>query len=71
MKKKIFNSDILETPYAEDKNTGLDKIKTTNINVLLNRVRISKKIEFKKRVIFLTLLLSFMSSLAIFFLFKY
>ena len=35
----------------------LDKVKTTDINILLNRVKLTKKNEFKKRLIFLSLLI--------------
>ena len=36
---------------------GVDKVKTTDINILLNRVKLTKKNEFKKRLIFLSLLI--------------
>ena len=41
----------------EHKGARSDKIKTTDINILLNRVKLTKKIEFKKKIIFLSLLL--------------
>ena len=44
---KLFNTDLsLKTDVS------LDEIKTTNVNILLNRVRIEKKNDFKKKNIF-------------------
>ena len=40
------------------KNLLIDQIKTTNINILLNRVKIEKKNDFKKKM-YLTLLMFF------------
>ena len=34
------------------KNEQLDSIKTTNVNILLNRVRIEKKNNLKKKIFF-------------------
>ena len=44
---------------------GLDKAKTTDINILLNRVKLTKKIEFKKRLFFLSLLILFITLVGI------
>jgi len=35
-----------------------EEIKTTNVNVLLNRVRIDRKKEFIKKIIYFSLILS-------------
>ena len=40
-----------------DSNQSINTIKTTDINILLNRVRIDKKKELKKKFIFVCLLL--------------
>ena len=50
-----------------DKNIEIDKIKTTNVNILLNRVRLDKKRTFKKRIYFSLILTVLVSSLAIYF----
>ena len=55
-------------PYRENKNfeknkdIEIDKIKTTNVNILLNRVRLDQKKQIKKKII-LTLLIFCISSL--------
>ena len=44
---KLFSADSsLKTDVS------LDEIKTTNVNILLNRVRIEKKNDFKKKILF-------------------
>ena len=46
-KTTIFNSNTYP-----NRNLGIDKIKTTNVNILLNRVRLDKKKTLKKRIFF-------------------
>ena len=60
---KLFNSDI-----ASNKNLEIDKIKTTNVNILLNRVRLDQKRTLKKRIVFSIILAGLVSSLAIYFI---
>ena len=59
----LFNSDI-----ASNKNLEIDKIKTTNVNILLNRVRLDQKRTLKKRIIFSIILTSLVSLLAVYFI---
>tara|TARA_B100000614_G_scaffold155939_1_gene138041 strand:- start:86 stop:295 length:210 start_codon:yes stop_codon:yes gene_type:complete len=58
----IVNSDI-----SSKKDFETDKIKTTNVNILLNRVRLDKKRTLKKRIIFTLILATMVSSLAVYF----
>ena len=46
-------------------NVPLDKIKTTNVNILLNRVRIEKKKDLKKKILFSFLMVTVISVIAI------
>tara|TARA_Y100000816_G_scaffold260477_1_gene216779 strand:- start:892 stop:1101 length:210 start_codon:yes stop_codon:yes gene_type:complete len=62
VKKNKQDSDIFITNYSLNKNLEVDKVKTTDVNILLNRVRQNKKKEIKKNffltsLIFLILLL--------------
>ena len=60
------NSDTTKTSL--NKNIEVDKIKTTNVNILLNRVKLDQKKLFKKRIIIcslIILLVSLIGSLAI------
>ena len=57
MKKDNRETNFLYTSQIENQRYKSDKVKTTDINILLNRVKLTKKIEFKKRLIFLSLLM--------------
>ena len=59
----LFNSDI-----TTNKDFEVDKIKTTNVNILLNRVRLDQKRTLKKRIVFSIILAGLVSSLAIYFI---
>ena len=69
MKKGSKEINILVISQTEYKSVRSDKIRTTDINSLLNRVRLSKKTEFKKKVTYLSLLLFIISFVGIFSLF--
>ena len=49
---------LFSTGSSLEKNMSLDQIKTTNVNILLNRVRTEKKNNFKKKIFFSFLMLS-------------
>ncbi len=68
MKKN--DQDIISTnpDIASNKATEFDKIKTTNVNILLNRVRLDQKRPLKKRITFSIILVCLVSSLAIYFI---
>ncbi|MDC2998586.1 hypothetical protein OAY90_02935 [Candidatus Pelagibacter sp.] len=68
MKKN--NQDMISTnpDIASNKATEFDKIKTTNVNILLNRVRLDQKRALKKRIVFSIILAGLVSSLAIYFI---
>jgi hypothetical protein len=59
----LLNSDI-----ASNKDLKKDNFKTTNVNILLNRVRLDKKRAFKKRIIFSFFLVAVISSLTVYFI---
>ena len=58
MRKREKEIDLLDLSQVEYKSARSNKIKTTDVNILLNRVRMTKKIELKKKIIFLILLFS-------------
>ena len=66
MKKNNQDENLFNTNISEDKNFEIDKIKTTNVNILLNRVRLDKRKNLKKRIIFIIFLISIVSSLIVF-----
>ena len=59
----LFNSNIASKKYLE-----IDQIKTTNINILLNRVRLDQKRTLKRRIVFSIILTGLVSSLAVYFI---
>ena len=67
MKKKDQDSSLFNTDITRNKDFEVDKIKTTNVNILLNRVRLDQKRTLKKRIVFSIILAGLVSSLAIYF----
>ena len=57
------NETKVEKNILED-----DKIKTTNVNILLNRVRLDRKRTLTKKIIFSLTLVSIISALSFFFI---
>ena len=51
-----------------NENLIIDKNKTTNVNILLNRVRLDKKRNIKKKFIIAFLLAFLISALTVFFI---
>ena len=56
MKKSDKEINLLDISQTEYKSVRPSKIKTTDINILLNRVKMTQKLELKKRIIFISLL---------------
>ena len=68
MKKNDQDTSLLNTVIAANKGFEVDKIKTTNVNILLNRVRLDQKRIIKKRIVFSIILDGLVSSLAVYFI---
>ncbi len=68
MKKNHQDTALLNSDIASKKDFEIDKIKTTNVNILLNRVRLDQKRTLKKRIFFSIILTGLVSSLAIYFI---
>ena len=67
--KKIDQKNSFPNSYdIPFKDLKKDGIKTTNVNILLNRVRLDQKRTLKKRITFSIILASLVSSLAIYFI---
>ena len=58
-----FNKDKSPTEISSN-----NQIKTTDVNVLLNRVRLDKKKTFKKNIIVSLLLVGLICAIAIYFI---
>ena len=68
MKKNEQDSTLFNSDISSNKDFEIDKIKTTNVNVLLNRVRLDQKRTLKKRIVSSIILASLVSSLAAYFI---
>jgi len=68
VKKVTQNFNPSEKDIEVDKNLETDKFKTTNVNILLNRVRLDRQRTLKKRIGFTVILSSIVISLAVYFI---
>jgi len=65
MQKSNRDIKLFSTDSSLKKNVSLDEIKTTNVNILLNRVRIEKKNNLRKKIFFLLLMVSVITVISI------
>ena len=65
MQKNSDNIKLFSTDSSLKTDVYLDEIKTTNVNILLNRVRIKKKNDFKKKIFFSFLMVTVISVISI------
>tara|TARA_Y100000591_G_C21493633_1_gene526387 strand:- start:129 stop:338 length:210 start_codon:yes stop_codon:yes gene_type:complete len=63
VKKNNQQSNFLRQDTSSTNDEYLDKTKTTNVNILLNRVRLDQKRTLKKRIVFASLIIVAMSLL--------
>ena len=68
MKKNDQDTSLFNTDIAKNKDFEVDKIKTTDVNILLNRVRLDQKRTLKKRIVFSIILAGLVSLLAVYFI---
>ena len=68
MPKNNREINLFDISQIKNRNKRSDRIKTTNINILLNRVNISRKTEFKKKIIFLSILILSVSVVGVIYL---
>ena len=68
MKKDEQEITLLNSDIASNKDQKEDNYKTTNVNILLNRVRLDKKRTTKKRIIFSFFIIAAISFLTVYFI---
>ena len=68
MKKEEQDITLLNSDISSNKNFKRDNYRTTNINILLNRVRLDKKRTFKKRIIISFFLVTVITALTFYFI---
>ena len=67
MKKEDQEITLLNSDVITNKDKKIDNFKTTNINILLNRVRLDKKRILKKRITSSFFLVALIISLIVYF----
>ena len=65
MKNKGQDTTLPNQNNTNKKNLSIDKNKTTNINILLNRVKMDKKRDLNKKIFISSLLVSAVTIAAI------
>ena len=68
MKKEDQDITLLDSGISSNKDFKKDSYKTTNVNILLNRVRLNKKRSFKKRIIISFFLVTIITALTVYFI---
>ena len=66
MKKSSEDENLLNKNFSEINNLRNGEIKTTNVNILLNRVRLDKKKIFRKKLLIFSLLVLLLSFIVVF-----
>jgi hypothetical protein len=61
--KKISQQIKIDSTNSLEKIEKGNNIKTTNVNILLNRVRLDKKRDFKKKLVLFFIFTAILSSL--------
>jgi len=68
VKKDDQEITLLESEINSNKDLKKNNFKTTNVNILLNRVRLDEKRTFKKRIVFSFFVVAAISSLTVYFI---
>ena len=68
VKKEDQDISLLDSDISSNKDYKKDSFKTTNINILLNRVRLDKKRTFKKRITISFFLVTIITALIAYFI---
>ena len=58
MKKSSQYTILPSSNISQNNDIDINNIRTTNVNILLNRVRLEKKNNFKKKIFFTFLMFS-------------
>ena len=66
MKKSRQETTLFSSDLAKNKNLTIDITRTTNINILLNRVRSDQKRDLKNKIIYLSILVITISTIVFF-----
>jgi hypothetical protein len=68
VKKEDQDTTLQDSDVSSSKDYIKDSYKTTNVNILLNRVRLDKKRSIKKRIIISFFLVTIIAALTAYFI---
>ena len=66
MKNKFDRNTLFDENPVAKQNLPIEKIKTTNVNILLNRVKLDEKKDFKKKIVFVSIMILVLLGFGIF-----
>ena len=66
MKNKFDRNTLFDENPVANQNLPIEKIKTTNVNILLNRVKLDEKKDFKKKIVFISIMMLVLLGFGIF-----
>ena len=66
MKNNFQRNTLFDENPTANETIPLEKIKTTNVNILLNRVKLDEKKDFKKKIVFVSIMMSVLLGFGIF-----
>ena len=66
MKEEDQDIKLLDLDVSSSKDHIKDNFKTTNVNVLLNRVRLDKKRSIKKKIIISSFIVTIIAALTVY-----
>ena len=66
MKNRFDKNTLFDENPVANQNLPIEKIKTTNVNILLNRVKLDEKKDFKKKIVFVSIMMSILLGFGIF-----
>ena len=58
MKNNFQRNTLFDENPTANGTIPLEKIKTTNVNILLNRVKLDKKKDTEKKIVFISIMVS-------------
>ena len=66
MKKSSQDINLSNADTSTNNDFDINRVKTTNVNILLNRVRLDKKKSLRKKIFFLSMSVAIVSSIVVF-----
>ena len=66
MKNNFQRNTLFDENPTANEDIPLEKIKTTNVNILLNRVKLDQKKDAEKKIVFISIMVSILLGVGLF-----